>query len=352
MPEKLDEKSVKQLCGEMYNENIFHFLKEEGQDGGRVDRAQFLQIAMDVIEQEVFHLFCVFCPEGDMDETTCKAFFRNAKMLAKKDFPVGKAVEMFRGLLKEDKSTMRYTTLRFDFFPLVASAKDLSMENFMLRLSRSDEPVKEEVIKQGQDIIDSVKLHDEFSPDEELARIKAALALQRASRPIQAKEDLKRLKELKQFEVDVSDYSALAVKTHDGPEEQKCEAKFLLFARVDDLRAQSTDIKIRDYLQLLYASNLIPVDVNVVNFTAKDARHIFNVTVMKFFNKAAGSFADGVSHGKRVSYGVFRNLMVPDIAEKTGRSVEEVVSAIASDEVTVPQIVSSHEDHSTRQPNP
>jgi hypothetical protein len=169
------------------------------------------------------------------------------------------------------------------------------------------------------------------------------MALQRASRPRHAREELKKLKQLKEFEAEHADYSALAVVTHSGPEEEKCEAKFAAFVKNGDIRSQNPDITMRDFLQLCYASNLIPADVVVVDFTAADARHVFNIITMKFFNKTSGSFADGVSAGKRISYGVFRNMVLPEIAKMTKRTTEEVVKIIASDDVVIPMSISAHE---------
>jgi hypothetical protein len=63
---------------------------------------------------------------------------------------------------------------------------------------------------------------------------------------------------------------------------------------------------------------------------------------MKFFSKITGTFADGVSVGKRISYGVFRNLVVPEIGKVTNRTTDEVVAIIASDKVVVPMVVSAH----------
>mmetsp|Transcript_26916 Transcript_26916/g.45433 ORF Transcript_26916/g.45433 Transcript_26916/m.45433 type:complete len:373 (+) Transcript_26916:101-1219(+) len=336
MEEKLNEDSLRQLCGDMYTPHVFLFLKDRD---GLVDRAQFLQIAMDVVEQEVFHLYTLFCPDGQMDEVTCKVFLRNTKLLAKKDLPVAKAVEIFQSLLPEKATALAYPQVRFELFPKIADIKEISLENLLLRFSRSDEPVREDVKEEGQKIIDSVRLLPEFTPEEELARIKAALALQRASRPRQAQEEVKRLKELKAFEMEHADYSAQAVITHTGPTEEKCEEKFKVFVKNDDIRSQNPDLTLRDFVQLCYATNLIPADVVVVDFSAADARHVFNITTMKFFNKTTGSFAEGVSAGKRISYGVFRNLVLPEIAKKTNRTVEEVVDIIASDKVVIPRTV-------------
>lgn len=169
LTDKLDEDHLTQLCGEMYTPFIYLFLKD---DEGTVDRVQFLQIAMDVVEQEVFHLFVLFCPDGRMDEITAKVFFRNAKLLAKKDFPVAKAGELFQSLLVKGKTTISYIQLRFEMFPKVADIKEMSLDKMLLRLSRSEEPVNGQVIEEGQRLIDSVKSHSEFSPEEELARIK------------------------------------------------------------------------------------------------------------------------------------------------------------------------------------
>lgn len=172
--------------------------------------------------------------------------------------------------------------------------------------------------------------------------LQAALALQRASRPRQAKEEVKKLKELKDFEAEHADYSALAVLTHSGPTEEKCEARFNTFLKNDDIRSANPDMTSRDFLQLCYATNLIPADVLVVDFSAVDARHVFNVATMKFFNKTTGSFAEGVSAGKRISYGVFRNLVLPEIGKIIGKTAEEVVAMVAADHVVAPMVVSSH----------
>jgi hypothetical protein len=174
LTDKLDEASLQQLCGDLYTESVFSFLK--GADN-TVDRVQFLQIAMDVVEQEVFHLFALFCPDGRMDEISCKVFFRNAKLLTKKDFPVAKAGELFQSFLTEGSTTITYPTLRFEVLPKVADIKEMSLDKLLLRFSRSDEPVKDAVKEEGQRLIDSVNRHAEFSPEEELARIKVSQSL-------------------------------------------------------------------------------------------------------------------------------------------------------------------------------
>lgn len=147
LTDRLDEDGLKQLCGEMYTESVFLFLKRSSDD--TVDRAQFLHIALDVVEQEVFNLFALFCPDGLMDEITYKVFLRNARMLAKKDLPVAKATEIFQSLLTEGSTTMMYPTLRFELFPRIADIKEISIEKLLLRLSRSDEPVKQVPIVGG-----------------------------------------------------------------------------------------------------------------------------------------------------------------------------------------------------------
>lgn len=171
MDERLDEQSLRQLCGEMYTDSVFHFLKDSN---GLVDRARFLQIALNVVEQEVFYLYSLFCPDGLMDELTCKTFLRNAKLLAKKDLPVGKAAEIFRSYLEEGSTTLSYPKVRFELIPRVAEIKEMTLDSLLLRFSRCEEPVKEEVIEEGQKIIDSVNTLEEFSPEEELARIKVS----------------------------------------------------------------------------------------------------------------------------------------------------------------------------------
>lgn len=174
MDAKLDEESVRQLCGDMYTPQVFHFLQDRN---AHVDREQFLQIALDVVEQEVFHLYSLFCPDGKMDEITCKAFLRNAKLLAKKDLPVGKAAEIFRGLLQDGEEFLGYTQVRFEMFPKIAEIKEMSLDNLLLRFSRSDEPVRETVKEEGRAIINSVRMLPEWSPEEELARIKVCIRM-------------------------------------------------------------------------------------------------------------------------------------------------------------------------------
>ena len=174
LSDKIDEENLKELCGEMYTPAVYNFLKDSD---GKVDRAQFLQIAMDVVEQEVFHLFTLYCEDGRMDEITLKVFFRNAKLLVKKHFDIFQAVELFRSVLPEGSSSIGYTTLRFELFPKVAEAKEMSLEKLLLRLSRSEEPVRQEVLLEGEKMVESVKSRFEFSPEEELARIKVKIAI-------------------------------------------------------------------------------------------------------------------------------------------------------------------------------
>jgi hypothetical protein len=89
-------------------------------------------------------------------------------------------------------------------------------------------------------------------------------------------------------------------------------------------------------------------------FTTGDADLIFQKAKAKASAPGAGSYSSGVVHGKRLNYEVFRAVVMPCLAEKKGKSVEEMIEEILSqcsgpslNNVTTAQANKFHDDVST-----
>ncbi len=96
-------------------------------------------------------------------------------------------------------------------------------------------------------------------------------------------------------------------------------------------------------------------DTNIINnkFTSGDADLVFQKTKAMASAPSAGAYSQGVVHGKRVNFSVFRAVAVPILAEKKGISVANIVTKMGlvdgpvMTNVTVAQSNKFHDDPST-----
>jgi hypothetical protein len=89
-------------------------------------------------------------------------------------------------------------------------------------------------------------------------------------------------------------------------------------------------------------------------FTSGDADLIFQKAKAKASAPGAGSYSSGVVHGKRLTYEVFRAVVVLCLAEKKGKSVEAMIEELLSqctgpslNNVTSAQANKFHDDVTT-----
>jgi hypothetical protein len=84
----------------------------------------------------------------------------------------------------------------------------------------------------------------------------------------------------------------------------------------------------RGLVQLCFYSELIPMETDKINFTRADCTHLFDRIVAVYYNPNSRTYGEGVQLGKRVSYFIFRNSLIPEIAAAKHMTVEETVKWI------------------------
>jgi hypothetical protein len=88
-------------------------------------------------------------------------------------------------------------------------------------------------------------------------------------------------------------------------------------------------------------------------YTGGDADLAFQKTKAAASHPSAGAYSQGVVHGKRVSYDVFRAIAIPCIADKKNQEVPALVAYLGGQDgptlhgVTTPDAVRFHDDKST-----
>lgn len=116
----------------------------------------------------------------------------------------------------------------------------------------------------------------------------------------------------------------------ESPTEEEIEKCRVVFKKFCSSPAQDATLSSHDFVRLCYDTALIPFDSARVDFTAMQARHIFRKAVALLFDPQQNVYEEGVVFGKRVSFSVFLEVLVPEVAQIKGQSSIEVIKHINS----------------------
>lgn len=367
--EKLTIFDVKEICGGVLNEALFDCLKDHE---NLVNKEKFLKILSDSVEQEILFLYFHFT-KSIMDLHAFILFCAHGKLLTKHSFRRKDAEALFQnysqqqqgriainnedqgGELKISTSTPRhgqsasgginYMQLRFDIFPEIAMKKGIDLPVLLVKLSRLPPPNLQETSSSTNNQLQRSESGHSPTTQERIAKNIAATKIQKVQRTWLARNELAREKELhrlrsgKHSEKEggggnsdnqnaTSPRGIASSYTHNQSfdhteEEIKCHLMFSNYCN------GAGEMDIKDFLRLCYDTELIPFDTVKIDFTSKDAKHIFNKVISKYFIPEENRYHEGVIHGKRVVYDVFRLRFIPEIAAIKNVGIDDIVSHIA-----------------------
>jgi hypothetical protein len=347
--DKLTIDDIKEICGGVLNESLYDCVKDEN---NLVDKDKFFKILSDPMEQEILFLYFHFT-NSEMNLESFVLFCAHGRLLTKNSFRRKDSEELFARFARND--SINYLQLRFDIFPEIAIKKGIELQALLVKLSRLPPPNYQE---KGQSDEKGPVVHSPTTQDR-IAKNIAATKIQKIQRTWLAKNDLARERELCSIRSGKHDdmasvASAAATATAEGGEafvnphaplhrersmsfewhhhnqkfdETEEEIKCHLFYR--KYANENGEMDIKEFVRLCYDTELIPFDSINIDFTGKDAQHIFKKVVNKFFIPEENCYRPGVLYGKRVVYDVFRLRLVPEIAAIKKTGIAEIVAHIA-----------------------
>ena len=352
LPESFTEEELKTVCSERCNDSylynavfnnhmVFDSLKEEN---GLIDRSRFLEICNDSCEQEVLRLFLGFC-DGNMDVDTYTKLCYHTKMLSKKHLTRQDAIDLFNSFRKL-KPRLNYSVFRYEIVPAIAEKRGCKVRDLIVKLSRVEIPDNPKTIKAYGSFVndeDEEKEKDDAasqSPDY-ILRMLAAVRIQSMRRAWTARDVSVKLKELHRLESQLIEHMSSSKSVSsiaDVNLEQMCKEVFLGFSPCGEMTR-------REFIRFCHDTEIIPLGTRAptpvsdiidssgnshkeIPFTAKQAKFIFDKIVAKFFDPVNNVYAEGVLHGKRILFEVFRDVALVDIASEKNVTLDEVVDLV------------------------
>lgn len=335
LPDKFTEQDLQGACiarcNDSYvnkavfeNHTLFNTLRSED---GCVKKNTFLSICNDSSEQEVLRLFLSFC-DGNMDIDRYTKFCHYTKLLSKRRLSRQEAHAIFN-THKRGQPKLNFFTFREEIIPAIAAKRGDSINDLILRLSRVETP-------ENIDTIDTFSTGPSFDENEihmgeghssvSRSRLKAAVRIQSICRAFSARDESEKKRVLQRLESQPIGISASASSKGAFDADKKLMDMFLRIS-------PSGEMTCREFLQLCHDTEIIPlgdVDKSTPIFTAKQAKFVFQKTIAKYFDPVQNRYEEGVMHGKRITFEVFRSVTLVDVAEEKQMSVDDLVLFLTS----------------------
>ena len=144
LPPTLTEAQVQEICGDQYNPQWFMALRSEE---NTVSTEDLITVVKSKVERAVMLLYFTYCPTGRMKNSAFFAMCRESKLLAKADFSIRKAEQLFDTVLGKTEEvetrTISYRTFRFKALPDIASRKSWPINKVLKRLSDCEKLIEE-----------------------------------------------------------------------------------------------------------------------------------------------------------------------------------------------------------------
>jgi hypothetical protein len=299
--DELNEEEVKMILTDEFNQKQFDNCKDE--KTGLLPRATLMEmihnhklLAKETEVKEIYSLFMQICPNGEMTRNNFIAFCKEARLLSKKRFPRVEADIMFEKALKVPKiisKTMDFRNFMRICVPLIAEKMKVEVDVVLHRLASVDHPPTTEERQAEGDAL------GDMSP-----KGLAATKIQTSSRRKNATNRHKGIADAQK--------SALTVgpEYFDTPADENHKDEIKLADVFLTACSPKTDMDLPCCLQLCKDSKV----VNEQFFTNHDVQVVFLKAKSIAMNNEA--YKAGVIVGKKLNYKVFREILIPCLAEK------------------------------------
>ena len=317
--DELTEDEVKTILGDAFNEQQFCEVRDK--KTGLVSRNALMEIihnhkllAKEAEVKEIYHLFIQICPNGEMSRNNFISFCKEARLLSKKQFPRVDADIMFEKALKVPKivsKTMDFRNFMKILVPMIAEKMKLEVDVVLHRLASVDQAPTE-------DDAGTLKMAEADMTKEE----RAAMRIQTSSRRLTATKKQKGIVEARKSALSAGkEFFDVPADENDNDEKKLCD----VFITVCNPK---TEMDVATCLDLCKRANLIDGQF----FTNHDVQLVFLKAKSIAMNNA--SYSSGVVVGKMLTYKIFREIVIPCLAEKRTRQLPsaeskgEVIKAI------------------------
>lgn len=327
--DNLDEDDVKMILGEEYNEKVFHEFKNK--ETGLMPRSTLMKLvhnhkllAKEAEVKEIYLLFMQICPNGEMSSRSFVMFLREARLLSKKKLTKADAEIMFekaRHVPKIVSKTMNFKDFMSICIPLIAEKLKLDADVVLQKLASVEKaPTEEEKQKQ------------EMEKESMTSEAQAAMKIQSTARRKSARNTRNGIKEAEISAKSIGPDFFDVPSDEESSQEVKLRDVFKTLCRPHD------DMDVQSCIELCQQGKVL----NEQFFTIHDVQLAFLKAKFVAVNNEA--YKSGVIVRKRVNYKVFREILIPCLAEKKSKeppnkeSKEEIISMLCqvpSDNVEV-----------------
>jgi hypothetical protein len=366
------ENDLKHMCrAHAHNQFIFEtvfqsdllFVSLQDPNQETISAEEWTILIENSAEQEILKLYLKYSTSGEMNQHQFLQFNKDLKFLSKHYYTKKTALSFFQQYSytsvfspsssplstahlshlhshhhnkdtttdNDNEKMINYSILRFKIFPLMTKIKNLSLSDLIIRLSRiePDDLLNSTEITYTPSSSSALESHES---DWKSKKIFAALQIQKIHRYRSAKLETEKLKKLRQIEAlgpSVSSTSSTSISTLITPMTIEFEDKCLhLFQRYSGV---NHEMNLHEFLKLCHDTTLIPYDGHQkIDLTTREAKYIFQCCVAKYFDPDSNSYRAGVVHGKRILYEVYRNDVLPALAEWKEMSYEEIFCLVSS----------------------
>jgi len=313
MPAKLTPSDIGVICADKirYKDMLVESLKDHND---LIDRDLFIYIMGNEAEKEILSLYLSYCT-GHMDKDEFLKLCVDTKMLTKKYFTRKDAEALY--LEKKSENTIfNYNCFRFAVLPEMALRQESTPSQLVEKLS-TFEP--SQVHENGER---NIRTDIRQMTAQELKEHNACLKLQkiwRAGLSRRSAANRKVVQRLKSVKLDDVMNKVADIGAPDKKEEESC--CFALFTKFSVDGYMSS----QDLVNFCMHTELVPFDTYKMDFTRQDAKHIFQKAVALHFNPSTKTYSEGVLFGKRLSYTVFRTVVIPEIADRKVTTVDKLM---------------------------
>jgi hypothetical protein len=300
--DELNEEEVKMILADEFDQKQFDTLRDK--KTGLLSRTTLMEIihnhkllAKEAEVKEIFHLFVQICGKnGEMTRSNFISFCKEAKLLSKKNFPRVEADIMFDKALKVPKvisKTMNFRDFMRVCIPLIAEKLKVEVHVVLRRLASVDHaPTEEE------------KEAEENALNEMTKEECAAMKIQTSSRRNTATKLHKGIVEAEKSARHAGPEFFDVPADPDHKDEKKLEDVFVTSC------SPKMEMDLPCCLKLCKDSKI----VNDQFFTNHDVQLVFlKAKSIAMHNEA---YKTGIIVGKRLNYKVFREILIPCLAEK------------------------------------
>lgn len=303
--EELAEEDVRMILADDFDQAQFDKLRNK--QTGLLSRDTLMEIihnhkllAKENEVKEIYTLFMQICPKGEMTRNHFIAFCREARLLSKKKFPKVDADIMFDRVLKVP--TIKSKTMDFRVFmrvcvPFIAEKMKVEVEVIIHRLASVEHAPTVEQKAAEEKLLKGTG--GELTKEGAAARI-----IQTTSRRNLSRQLTKSIAEAQS--------SALTVgpEFFDVPADDKHKDEVKLADVFLTVCSPKLEMDLPSCLQLCIDSQIVDGQF----FTNHDVQFVFLKAKSIAMNNE--SYKSGVIVGKKVTYKVFREILIPCLAEK------------------------------------